>query len=109
MIRRIIRRPAAQRDLIRLAKQIAARSPGAARRFRKMAKETYQRLAEIHGLGSPCELENPAVADLLYWPIKKHPNHLILFRRLEHAIDIIRIVHAHQDWQGMFEEESDEA
>lgn len=106
---RIILHEEAGRDLLRLGRQIARVNVETARRFRQMTAETIRRLADKRGLGSPCELENPAVADLRYWPVKKFPNHLVIFRELPNGVEIIRFVHAAQNWKGMFEaEDADE-
>lgn len=102
MSRVIIKRPRVYEDLVELGDYIAKDSLRAAVRFAEAFDETLERLGEMPGLGSPCEFPHPAFPELLYWPIKGFPRHLILFRPVSRGIEVLRICHATQDLEALF-------
>jgi plasmid stabilization system protein ParE len=103
MTRRILRHDAAERDLADHVERIARNSPQAARRFVQAVEEGLQLLADMPGLGSPCELRNPAAGDLRFWIVRGFPNHLVIYRPLADGIAVVRVFYGAQDWQAIFE------
>jgi toxin ParE1/3/4 len=103
MTRRVIRHDAAEQDLRDLVDYIAEKSPQSARRFLQAVEEGLRLLADLPGLGSPCEFRNPAAADLRFWIVRGFPNHLVIYRPLDDGIEVIRVFHGARDWQALFE------
>ena len=103
---KVIRHEAAQRDMAGHVKHIARDSPQSARRFLEALEQTFDRLAGMPGIGTQCEFRNPAAAGLRYWRIQGFRNHFIIYRPTETGIEVIRVLHAAQNWEAIFEPES---
>lgn len=102
--RRILLRPAAERDLERQARYIADSSGvGAARRFYRAAEETCQLIAGQPGIGRPIPYRNPLLAETRMFRMKRFTNHLIFYRPTKNGAEIIRVVHGARDIENLFE------
>ena len=88
---RIIRRRAARQDLVDIVYHyIHAGSPTTARRFRDQTEATFQRLADMPGMGTRHEYEHPVLAELRFFPISRFKKYLVFYRPVAGAIEIVR-------------------
>jgi toxin ParE1/3/4 len=106
MMNRIIRRPAARRDIVDIVYHyIREGTPATASRFREQAEATLQRLAAMPGIGARYEHEHPALAELRYFPVSRFKKYLVFYRQIPDAIEIVRVLHGARDIQGILAEE----
>jgi toxin ParE1/3/4 len=71
-------------------------------RFFDNAEATFNALS-IHPLmGSPLSLRAPELAGLRKWPVAGFDNHLIFYFPRPDGISVVRVLHAAQDWWGLF-------
>ncbi|WP_435017749.1 type II toxin-antitoxin system RelE/ParE family toxin [Tundrisphaera sp. TA3] len=105
-MKRCLRRPAADRDLIRLYRWFA-RSSGlrAADRFFREAESTLIRLQGVPNLGSPYRAEDPAFGSLRFCPISRHRSYLIFYRTIPDGIEVYRILHGARDIHAILSDE----
>ena len=105
MSRRILLRPAAERDLDVQAEYIAASSGGTvALRFYRSAEQTFQLIARRPGIGRRIPYRNPLLAETRMFVMKGFPKHLIFYRTSENEIEVIRVIHGARDIENLFEE-----
>jgi len=102
--RKITKTPQARRDLLELADFIAQDSLDAAERFLDAAEETFNLLAKMPEMGTPCGFQSTEAAGLRVWSIAGFENHLIFYRPIEDGIDVIRIIHGARDIAAIFAE-----
>ena len=77
----IVRRPAADRDLVAIFRHYA-RQAGmrVADRFFAQAEATFVRLAGLPGIGTRYEPAEPLYADLRYFPVARFRDYIIFYR-----------------------------
>ena len=103
MPRQILKRPAAKRDLIEHFVFIGEGSQRAAFPFLEAARATFEELAAMPEMGSSQEFAKPKLAGIRRWRIRNFENYLIFYRPLPDGIDVVRVIHAAQDIQSIFE------
>ena len=103
MLRRVIRRPAANRDLIDCFVYIGRDSEESAMRFLKAAEKTFLELAGMPGMGVVTSFSDSAESDLRRWRIRGFENFLIFYRPLEDGIEVIRVLHGAREIERLFE------
>jgi toxin ParE1/3/4 len=103
---RIIIRPQASQELDDLAEHLAQSSVAAARRLLEAAEQTFPKLAQMPGIGSPCQLLNPRLQDLRCWPITGFKNYLIFYRPLDDGIEVLHVLYGTRDIPSLLERES---
>ena len=96
--------PLARQDLIDQYVFLEERSEGSADRFLEMFEETLKDLSQMPQMGSPQEFKNSKLAGIRKWRVRNFEKHLIFYRPLEDAIEIIRILYASRDIEALFEE-----
>lgn len=104
---RLVIRRLADRDLVGRADFLARSSVGTARRFYRAARETFERLAGMPGIGSPWETPREELAGMRFCSIEGFRNILVFYLPLEGAeagIEVVRVLHASQDIEGIFSE-----
>lgn len=102
----VVKRPHALQDLDEAAAYIQDQSgPDRAIRFLRMADSTFAMLAGMPGMGTRYEPEEPLYADLRYFPVTRHPNHLVFYRPLPDGIEVLRVLHGTRDITGILAEE----
>lgn len=94
-------RHTARRDLVEIVAYLAERSEGSARRFRAEAQATFTRLAGMPGMGTRYEPDEPAYAELRYFPVSKFPLYLVFYRPLPDGIEVVRVLHGSRDIAGV--------
>jgi toxin ParE1/3/4 len=103
MPRRVIRRPAANRDLIDCFVYIGRDSEESATRFLKVAEQTFLELADMPGMGIVTSFNDFEDSNLRRWRIRGFENFLIFYRPLEDGIEIIRVLHGAREIERLFE------
>jgi toxin ParE1/3/4 len=107
MTARVVIRRRADRDLDDRGDFLAQSSPRTARRFYQVARETFEQLAAMPGLGSPWESDRAELASLRVCAIRGFGNDLVFYRPLEgeDGIEVLRVLHASRDIEGILEGE----
>jgi toxin ParE1/3/4 len=104
LTRRILVRPAADRDLDDQAEYLAAHeSLETGLRFYRAAEETFRLLASQSKMGKPAECRSPLLAGMRMFPLKGFPKHLVFYRPLERGIEVIRVLHGARDIESLFQ------
>ncbi len=60
-------------------------------------------LADMPGMGAP--REHGGLKGLRMWPVRGFERHLIFYRPIEDGIEVIRVLHASRDLEGLLGEE----
>lgn len=102
----VVRRPAANRDLITTFRHYA-RQAGmrVADRFFAQAEATFTRLAGMPGIGAPYEPDEPLYADLRYFPVSRFRDHIVFYRPIPGGIEVYRVLHGARDLHGILAKE----
>jgi toxin ParE1/3/4 len=96
--RRILIRPAANRDLEKQAQYIAADSGiETALRFYEMADETFRLLLSHPRLGKATQIQNPRLANTRMFPLRHFVEFVVFYRPLGKGIEIVRVLHGARD------------
>jgi toxin ParE1/3/4 len=104
----IHRRHKARQDLVEIFR-FYAREAGfrVAQRFFAQAEATFARLASIPSMGTVYDHENPAVAELRYFPISRFRNYIVFYRSIADGIEIVRVLHGARDIASILADEFD--
>ncbi len=84
----------AREDLLSIWSYIAEDSPNAANRLLDTIKENGVSLGDNPDLGQTRPDLSPTIR---YFPVK---NYIILYQKISHGIDVIRILHGARDLRG---------
>jgi toxin ParE1/3/4 len=107
-VRRILRRPAANRDVVE-AYRYYARKAGyrTADRFIARVESTFKRLAAIPNLGAIYNPDEPAYPDLRYMPISRFRAYVTFYKPLADGdgIEVYRVLHGARDLEGILNAE----
>ncbi|MGH9446451.1 MAG: type II toxin-antitoxin system RelE/ParE family toxin [Terriglobia bacterium] len=105
MKRRILVRPAADRDLDDQAEYLTAhQNLEMGLRFYSAAEETFQLLATQPEMGRTTEYRSAFLTGMRMLPVKQFPKHLVFYRLLEDGIEVIRVLHGARDIEALFEQ-----
>jgi toxin ParE1/3/4 len=105
---RILLRPAADRDLADQAEYLTQRQDlRTGLRFYRAAEETFQLLARQPEMGRRTDYQNSFLAGMRMFPVKRFPNHLVFYRRVDRGIEVIRLLHSARDIASRFEHEDE--
>jgi toxin ParE1/3/4 len=100
--RRILRRPAADRDVRQAALVIAADNPSAAIRFVDAVRATEKLLLDAPGVGTARDYGNPALAGMRWHSVKGFRRYLIFYIPRSDGIEIVRVLHGARDLDAIF-------
>ncbi len=100
---RIVRHPRTRQDISEQARYIADDNPAAAERFVAAVEQAFAMLADMPGMGAP--REHGGLKGLRMWPVRGFERHLIFYRPIEDGIEVIRVLHASRDLEGLLGEE----
>ena len=104
MTRKVIVRPAADRDLDEQADYIAADSSvDTALQFYESAYETFRLLSLHPRMGRMIRLSNPLFLNARVFPIKNFGRHLVSYRPHHRGIEVLRVVHGSRDVDRLLE------
>ena len=101
-MQRIIVTPLAERDVEEQCAYLGSQRADLAIRFFDAVYETYRTLASSPDLGILGEFEGQRVRDIRWWKVKNFKNHLVLYRKLDDAIEIVRVLQAARDIAALF-------
>lgn len=93
-VRRV--RPKAVDDMEAIAYRIGEDNPAAADRWLATLDELLNRLAEFPRL-APCSSINS------HWRVMPFGSYLLVYREIEHGVDLLRIVHGSRDLETALE------
>lgn len=94
---RIIKRPAAKRDLIEQADFIAQENLEAALRFLDAAEKTFAQLARLPRIGKSRKVRSQVFANVRQFPITGFEKHLVFYRPIKGGIEVLRVLHGARD------------
>jgi len=97
MARRLVRTRAADRDLFRHADRIRTERPATARRFLMAVESAYRRLQQMPDIGVSRPSTRRGLEGARVWPVPRFRVFLILYRVIDDAVEIVRVVHAAED------------
>ncbi len=103
MLRRVIRRPAANRDLIDCFVYIGKDSEESATRFLRAAEDTFLELARMPGMGIVASFSRSRDRNLRRWRVRGFENFLIFYVLIEDGIEVIRVLHGAREIEQLFE------
>jgi toxin ParE1/3/4 len=105
-VSQVLRRPAANRDLVGIYRYYA-REAGlrVADRFFAEAEATFTRLASMPGIGTRYEPDEPLYAGLRYFPVSRFRVYLVFYRPLPGGIEVLRVLHGARDIHAILAEE----
>lgn len=103
MKRKIVLRPAAERDLDTQADYLAAHQDlETALRFYRAAEETFALLATQPRMGRTRDFGNPRLQGIRMCPLKRFDRYLVFYRALPDGIQVLRIIHGARDIENLF-------
>lgn len=102
-MRRIVKQPQAQRDVVNLGLYLKQRSANAARRFLDRTERAFAQLAEMPEMAGLFQTTSRALMGLRVWPIPRFRNYLIFFRPIPGGIEVVRVLHGAQDIEHLLE------
>ena len=94
--------PLARQDLLDIWEVIAADKIDAADRVREAAFRSFERLAGMPDIGTIRRYNNPALADLRFWPIPRFRRYLIFYLPAPGGVEIVRVLHGARDMTTIF-------
>ena len=100
--RRIVRRPAADDDVLEAALHIAHNNRDAAMRFMDAVRQTEERLLATPGMGGQAKFEHPALAGMRFHLVRGFRKYLIFYVPLDDGIEIVRVLHGSRDLDELF-------
>ena len=74
--------------------------------FYVLRKKAFRQLLRMPHAGDVCEFDTEELAGLRMWPVRGFENYVIFFRPTTNGIEVIRVLHAAQDFPSIFEPES---
>jgi toxin ParE1/3/4 len=104
------RSPEALDDLYRQGRYYVEHgSPDTALRFLAAAERAFAQLVAMPEMGAPRAYRNAKLAGLRMWRVRGFREHLIFYRPIKEGIDVVRVLHARRDLQGVFEDDDPES
>jgi toxin ParE1/3/4 len=103
MLRRVLRRPAANRDLVDCFVYIGRDSEEIATRFLRAAEETFHDLAGMSGMGISTSFSVSGNRNLRRWRVRGFENFLIFYCPIEDGIEVIRVLHGAREIERLLE------
>jgi toxin ParE1/3/4 len=100
----VYKTPLAAADLIEIASFIAEDNLDAVERFLDAAEETFAHLAAMPLMGRTVPFQHPQAQDMRVWRVRGVANYLIFYRAVAQGIEVIRVLHAARDIEGLFAE-----
>lgn len=102
--RKVVIRPAANRDLDDQARYLAnASGLKMGLRFYESAAETFRLLLDHPRLGRATQLSSPFLIATRMFPLKNFPQHMVFYLPFQRGIEIIRVVHSSRDLEKLVE------
>ena len=93
---------AAWQDVDNIFARIAADNLKAAVRVYDAIRAEFELLAAFPGAGPACDLPEPDLAELRFWPVKKYRSYLVIYRVVPGGVQVVRVIHAATDIRRAF-------
>ena len=106
---RLALKPQADRDINNQFEYIAKENLEAAIRFYEAAFSAFEVLKTNPHIGPAREFENPQLTDVRIWFVKGFDKYLIFYRATDELVEILRVLHAARDIDGILRGEESEA
>jgi toxin ParE1/3/4 len=101
---RIVIRPLAADDIVHQARYIQQESgPLATARFFKAVERTFALLAANPGMGRVTNFEAPWLAGMRMFRVSTFKNHLVFYRNLSGALEVVRLLHGARDIETLLD------
>ena len=101
---KIITRPLALKSILDLADHVAKDNVPAAIRLLDAFEESCRFLADHPHSGEKIDEQDPTLAGYRIWQVRGFPSHLIVFRSVAGAIEIVHAFHAARDLSAVVRE-----
>ena len=88
-------------DVLELARYLIEQSEEAARRFVDAVQTTLKDLAQMPGMGSRKDFDDPELSEVRSWRVEGFSNHLIYYFPLSDGIDVLAIMHGARDVESL--------
>jgi toxin ParE1/3/4 len=96
--------PAARRDLDQYTLRLHEEAgPETARKFAAAAIGTFAKTGEAPGLGGMVSATGIGLTGLRKWRVAGFPGYLFFYRPVPAEIEVVRVLHASQDWWSLFD------
>jgi toxin ParE1/3/4 len=105
---RLALKPQADRDINNHFEYIARDNLEAAIRFYEATFRTFEALQTNPHIGPAREFENPQLKDIRIWLVKDFEKYLIFYRAKNELVEILRVLHAARDIDGILSGEKSE-
>jgi len=97
--------PDVEVELIAIADYIAEDNPEAADRFIEAAYETFQKLAQVPGMGRSRQFRHVRLRALRSFRVSGFDDYLIFYSPIPDGIEVYHVYHGARDLERLFEEE----
>lgn len=104
---RIVYERLARRDIDEHADYIARERPLSALAFVDAVEGDVARLAAMPELGSPRAFQHTRLAGIRLWSVTGFRNYLLFYRVMGDELQVLRVLHAAQDYTRFFREDAD--
>jgi toxin ParE1/3/4 len=108
MSRKIIVHEEARYDVMESAYTIAQDSLEAADRFAEAVDTAYKRLADMPGIGTTREYNNPKLRGMRMSPVPGFMKHLIFYRATDAELRVFRVIHGSRDIESIFKPDNED-
>ena len=95
----------AEEDFTDHVDYLAQDRPTVALAFIDAVEQAFTRLAELPEIGSPRAFRLSRLEGIRMWPVPQFQNYLIFYRIAGEEIQVLRILHAAQDYTRFFREQ----
>jgi toxin ParE1/3/4 len=102
---RVVLERHAEEDFTGHADHIARDHPAVALVFIDAVERSLASLADMPEIGSPRAFRHSRLEGIRMWPVPEFRNYLIFYRITGDTIQVLRILHAAQDYTRVFREE----
>ena len=97
MPRCIVVDESARGDVLDITGRIAADNFDAALRVFDAIEEAFKFLCENPLAGPSCELAEPDLVDVRFWPLKRYRQYLVLYRPITDGVEVMRVLNGARD------------
>jgi toxin ParE1/3/4 len=101
---RIVLERHAEEDFTGHVDYLAQERPAAALAFIAAMQQAFARLADMPEIGSPRAFRHPRLEGIRMWPVPQFRNYLIFYRVAGEDLQVLRLLHAAQDYTRFFRE-----
>lgn len=93
--------PKSSADLVAHVDFLTDQSPAVAYRFLESVEKTCEIILSSPFIGSLVDAVRPHHEGVRVWPVRHFRNYLLLYRPVNHQIEIVRLMHGASDWEAL--------